>query len=265
MPKHLDIGLCGEKLSHACIIASVSAHRREEAAISLAAAMVCSGEGKKPCKVCKNCRKAEAGIHPDIIIVDKASGEKKGKSGEIYVDQVRAVVSDAYILPNEADKKVYIIKDADKMNKGAQNAVLKLLEEPPSHVALVLCASNAGGLLDTIRSRCVELIINAEEAEPEPECLSLAEEYLSITAAGDDANLIRFCFANEKMEAAQAAGFIECVQMILTDILCERLPSIGLDRQQMMKMTRLMNKALEYLRFNVGVKHVFGMIAAGTL
>ena len=57
---------------------------------------------------------------------------------EIMVDQVRAMAADASILPNEAERKVYVIHEAELMNESAQNAALKLLEEPPAWVVFIL-------------------------------------------------------------------------------------------------------------------------------
>lgn len=260
-----DFDIGGNNLSHAYIISSPSDTARSQAASRLATAMVCSGQGARPCKICRNCRKADSGVHPDIIILEKQTDDKPGKPKEIYVDQVRSIISDAYVLPNEAEKKVYIIRYADTMNKGAQNAILKLLEDPPAHVGIILCVGNAGALLDTVRSRCVELGANGKEEEPDAECVAGAKEYLAIAAAGDTAQLIRFCYAREKSDASQAIGFAECAKAMLTDMLSMRAPDMGLDRKQMLDIILLMKKALDYLRFNVGVKHVFGMIAVRTL
>ena len=110
---------------------------------------VCTGENP-PCGVCSGCRKAAAGIHPDIVRV--------GEDGkDVNVAAVRALRSDAYILPNEAPRKVYQIENAGSMNASAQNAMLKLLEDGPPYAAFLLLAENGGGVLQTVRSRCEEL------------------------------------------------------------------------------------------------------------
>ena len=143
----------GRGLSHAYILCGPAGSGRHTLARLLAAALVCSGpEGRRPCGVCPHCKKAAAGIHPDITLV---TGPGEGKP--ITVDQIRAVRADAYVRPNEAQRKVYILEHAQQMNASAQNAMLKLLEEGPAYAAFLLIADNGGGLLQTVRSRCEQL------------------------------------------------------------------------------------------------------------
>ena len=123
-----------EKLSHAYIISSAS---------ELAAKMLCSGAGQRPCGVCRDCRKVKARVHPDLTIVSQLVDDKGNRKKEIQIDQIRDMGADAYVLPNEAAEKVYIIERADTMNERAQNAALKLFEEPPRGVHFILCAQNA--------------------------------------------------------------------------------------------------------------------------
>ena len=140
----------GRGLSHAYILAGPPGSGRHTLAGLLSRALVCTAEGeKRPCGVCTQCRKAAEHIHPDVITI---TGAAEGKP--ITVDQVRSLRADAHIRPNEAARKVYILEEADRMNDSAQNAMLKLLEEGPAYAAFLLVAENAGGLLQTVRSRC---------------------------------------------------------------------------------------------------------------
>ena len=102
----------------------------------------------KLCENCNQCRKVETENHPDIYTAELA-----GKSEVVNVDEIRKICSDAYIKPNEAKIKVYIIPNADKMQIQAQNAFLKVLEEPPQNILFILCCTSAQQLLLTIRSR----------------------------------------------------------------------------------------------------------------
>ena len=143
--------------------------------------MLCESGGERPCGECRHCRKVFAGIHPDVISVAPGVDDKGRKRREILVDQVRFISADAQVMPNEARVKVYVVHDADRMNAAAQNALLKLLEEPPASAAFVLCAANPALLLPTVRSRCVLIRRNADAAEDEQ---SAAEIDIRIAALG---------------------------------------------------------------------------------
>lgn len=146
----------GRGLAHAYIISGPTGSGRHTLARLLAAAMVCTSDsGGRPCGKCSPCKKITAGIHPDFEII---SGPEEGKP--ITVDQIRALRSDAYIRPNEGDRKIYLLEGADQMNASAQNAMLKLLEEGPGYAVFLLLAENGGGLLQTVRSRCEELVLS---------------------------------------------------------------------------------------------------------
>ena len=126
--------------------------------------MLCTASsGERPCGRCAPCRKVSSGVHPDVTVI---SGPGEGKP--ITVDQVRALRSDAYIRPNEGERKIYLLEQADRMNQSAQNAMLKLLEEGPAYAVFLLLAENGGGLLQTVRSRCEELdLVPVPPAEAE--------------------------------------------------------------------------------------------------
>lgn len=143
----------GRGLSHAYVISGPVGSGRHTLARILSAAMMCTAAlGERPCGRCLACKKVFAGIHPDVIVT---SGGGEGKS--IAVDQIRAIRSDAYIRPNEGERKVYLLEGADQMNPSAQNAMLKLLEEGPSYAGFLLLCEGDGMLLQTVRSRCEEL------------------------------------------------------------------------------------------------------------
>lgn len=150
----------GRGLSHAYLISGPVGSGRHTLARLLAQAMLCQG-ANKPCGQCGPCKKVAAGIHPDVIIA-AGDGDKP-----ISVDQVRSLRADAYVRPNEGERKIYLLEGADRMNAAAQNAMLKLLEEGPEYAAFLLLAENAGAVLQTVRSRCEELSltpVNPKEA-----------------------------------------------------------------------------------------------------
>ena len=142
----------GRGLGHAYIISGPDGSGKHTLARLISSAMVCQeGGSQRPCGLCSPCRKAAGGIHPDLITISGPDGKP------ISVDQVRQLRSDAHIRPNEGERKIYVLEQADRMNQSAQNAMLKLLEEGPAYAVFLLLAENGGGLLSTIRSRCETL------------------------------------------------------------------------------------------------------------
>ena len=155
----------GRGLSHAYILSGPAGSGRHTLARLLCGAMLCTASsGERPCGRCAPCRKVSSGVHPDVTVI---SGPGEGKP--ITVDQVRALRSDAYIRPNEGERKIYLLEQADRMNQSAQNAMLKLLEEGPAYAAFLLLSENAGGILETVRSRCETLTLDPVAPD---ECLS---------------------------------------------------------------------------------------------
>ena len=251
--------------SHAVIVAGPP-EEANAAALEMAKALLCAAPegGGKSCGACAHCRKIAAGVHPDVIVTERRKDSKGQPRREIYVEQIRDIVSSAPILPNEAARKVYIIRDAGAMNPAAQNALLKILEEPPSFVSLILAAESEAALLETVRSRCVLRRAGAPEEEPPPaEAAAWAEEYLA--AAASRVALIRFANKNAERSAAELQAFTAAVRGRLADVLCSRRSLGGLTKREALRLAGLMDRAEEYLRFNVGVKHVLGMLSAETI
>ena len=255
-----------EKLFHAYLISAGTAQERETAANELAQAMVCEGAGKRPCGVCRHCRKALAGIHPDIIRVERETDDKGARKREISVAQARRMAADAWIRPNEAEKKVYVVPEEQAMNLNAQNALLKLLEEPPEGACFILCADNAAALLDTVRSRCVERMLHAKTEQTESgEDAAQISLYLQIAAAGDVPALLRLCMEWEKLDAETLRTRVHALYGRLAEALCLRADAAGLSRRMLGGLLSLAEQAETYLKANVGGKHVLGLLAANTI
>ena len=255
-----------EKLFHAYLISSGTAQEREKLAASLAQTMVCEGEGERPCGVCRHCRKALAGIHPDILYVERETDDKGVQKREISVAQARRMAADAWIRPNEAERKVYIVREAQTLNASAQNALLKLLEEPPAGAYFILCADNAAALLDTVRSRCVEKTLHAETVSSEDaEAAEQIGMYLRIAAERDLPALLRLTADWEKLDTDALRDRIHALYAHLAEALCLRAEAPGLDREQLGRLLALAERAESYLRANVGGKHVLGLLAAETI
>ncbi len=133
---------------HGVLVECQNSNEGEEFARFIANALVCTGD-KKPCSVCSDCIKAQGKGHPDIFETDGI----KGKSKNFTVDAVREIRDDAFVIPNESDKKIYILKNGHNMNEQAQNAILKILEEPPSYVYFIIVTESKSTMLETVLSR----------------------------------------------------------------------------------------------------------------
>ena len=150
------------RTSHCYLLCGPTGSGKRTLAAIMAAALQCT-EHPVPCMHCSQCRKVLGGNHPDVITVDDP--DKK----TVTVDMIRQARSDAFIRPNEGKKKVYLIPRAQDMNEAAQNALLKVMEEPPPYGVFLLLADNAEKLLPTVRSRCAELRL-----EPVPKAQAMA-------------------------------------------------------------------------------------------
>ncbi len=137
---------------HAVLIDGAGEKQRDALARMVSKAIVCSNRAEEPCCVCENCRKADENIHPDIITVTKPEDKKFFVKAD-----VKKVVSDAYLTPNDADKKVYILSEIQNMTEESQNLLLKILEEPPHYTTFVLTSQSANAVIGTVLSRVVRL------------------------------------------------------------------------------------------------------------
>lgn len=136
------------RFPHAYIIAGKSGSGKMTLALNIAAALACENAHTLPCGECDSCRKVYSEFSPDVIILRKEDGKK-----EFSVNLIREIKNGLYIAPSEFEKRIYIIEDAELMNISAQNAFLKMLEEPPHYAVFLLLCANVGNLLDTIKSR----------------------------------------------------------------------------------------------------------------
>ena len=249
------------RLSHAWIISAADPAESRRRAEEIAAAAVCRRPFDVPCGQCRACRKAAGGVHPDIITVRRQEDAKGNLRREITVEQIRAMAADAAVLPNESERKVYLIEEADTMNRPAQNAALKLLEEPPAGVIFLLCAVNPGLLLPTVRSRCVELNVNGALAPEDEESRKLAESFVKTLAKGDEAELCRWCMKNDGLDNRAAAAFVESLGSLAADTLCLRGSDPGLSRAAAMRLRELSERCGAMLRVNVSAKHIMGLLS----
>jgi len=135
------------RLAHAYLFSGPRGTGKTSTARILAKALNCQeGPTVKPCGKCPNCEKIRTGHAADVIEIDAASNRG--------IDEVRRIIENSRLAPARSRYKVYIIDEVHAMSKDAFNALLKVLEEPASHVKFVLATTEAEKVLATILSRC---------------------------------------------------------------------------------------------------------------
>jgi DNA polymerase III subunit delta' len=153
--KQLEIlrqALLNGRLHHAYQFIGPEGIGKRTLALALAEAIHCTELESDFCGDCGACRAIQAGNHADVRVLEPLTNKK-----DISIQQVRELEKALSLRSFSGRQKVAIIDPATLMNWPAQNALLKTLEEPPQGCVLILIASNAGGMLPTVRSRAFAL------------------------------------------------------------------------------------------------------------
>lgn len=250
-------------ISHAVIISGSG--DLATAARYTAAAMQCTGD-HPPCGACSACSKVARDIHPDVTtVVDE---EHKN----IAVDILREMRADAYILPNEGRRKIYIFPDCEKLEPKAQNVLLKVLEEGPPHAAFIFCAVNSAVLLPTIRSRAVEWKLSP--AQSRAAVSDEARELCTLISERKSAELVSFCtnLENRKVSREELQALTSDARDILTaalaasygatssDPLADRLAR-EMGRRRLIAAIDILQQFIQDSGFNVGIGHFTGAMS----
>ena len=190
------------RLSHAYLLVGPGHVGKMTLALDLARAVNCLGE-QRPCGECNQCRRIADGLHADVHVlgVDSQTAGDGPSRVAIGIAQVRDVQREASLKPYEGRFRVFIFDGAEHLSEEAANSLLKILEEPPEQVILVLLASDAGQLLPTIVSRCQQL-----ETMPLPVALVARELETRFDTDGDEARRIAHLSGGRIGWAFQAAG-----------------------------------------------------------
>ena len=146
----LQSSIKNDKISHSYIFEGAAGMGKKLMAYTFAGYLVC--ETGNSCGKCRGCVLAKTGTHPDIITVRPKDGKKN-----IGVDDVRETIKTAQVKPYMAEKKIIILPDCDGITAEAQNAMLKVIEEPPEYIVFLILIQNSNTLLETVRSRSIKL------------------------------------------------------------------------------------------------------------
>jgi DNA polymerase-3 subunit delta' len=146
----LRLSIENKRLHHAYLFTGPQGVGKRTIALCLAKAIHCGEMNGDFCGQCVSCARIEDGNHPDVRVIEPLVGKK-----EISIQQIRETEKNLRFRSFSGRRKVAVWDPATLMNLPAQNALLKTLEEPPQDSLLILIAPNAGGLLPTLRSRCL--------------------------------------------------------------------------------------------------------------
>ena len=236
-----------------------------------AAAMECTADRGQPCGVCPACRKVGQDIHPDVITVRDPDHKN------IAVDVVRSIRADAYIRPNEGRRKVYLFPDCALLTEQDQNVLLKIVEEGPPYAAFLFCAENPSQVLQTLRSRCVEVKLRPgteEDGEPSEAAEALCRAIGSRRRGAVDELAVRLekkkldrealAAMLERSRASFAAALLSLYGRQPGEMDREIAPFLAknLTKTQIMSTIELLQKYHGECAYNVGPGHVLGALAA---
>ena len=165
---------------HSAYLISGSGSEPREAALAFVRGMLCRGGPPRPCEACADCRRSNereeivldgtgksgpllrhVGDHPDLLWLERGANDTR-----VRIGQIRALQHALRLRGEGGGRRAGVIADAEWLNVEAQNALLRLLEEPPPRTTLVLVAATSAGLLATVRSRCQRVTFRMAAASP---------------------------------------------------------------------------------------------------
>ena len=254
------------KIAHAYLFCGPRGTGKTTIAKLLAKAVNCEDQQNAPCNQCRSCLAIQQGNHPDIVEIDAASNNG--------VDEVRELIEKVKYAPLEGRYKVYIIDEVHMMSSGAFNALLKTLEEPPSHVIFILATTEPQKVLPTIISRCqrydfskvgqneiitrVRCVLEQEHIECEDEALRLVAQ-LADGGMRDALSIMDQCIAyaqnhitaahvNEIYGITTVSEKIEMLQWIFQHQAQSLLEKIRVLNEKGVDIKRLTSDLIEILK-----------------
>lgn len=140
--------ISSKNIGHAYMFVGIDGIGKSMIAKDFAKSILCENPTDSYCNICECCEIFENS--PDFVYITD-------EDGVIKVGEIRALSENIILKPVKSNRRVFIINNADLMNEAAQNALLKILEEPPAYATIILILSNKEKILRTIKSRCTEI------------------------------------------------------------------------------------------------------------
>lgn len=255
------------RISHAYLFCGPRGTGKTSTARILAKGVNCLTNGKgEPCNTCSMCQATTEGRALDVIEIDAASNRG--------IDEIRDLREKVHYAPNQARYKVYIIDEVHMLTKEASNALLKTLEEPPSHVIFILATTEAHKILPTVLSRCQRFdfrrisqtdvvsklasIADAEGIQVEPQALPLIAR--STTGSLRDAeNLLEqlTTYYGSKIELSQVQAILgitgdwrakELVKHVINNDISAGIATLNTVNNDGLDLRQFNRELVEFLR-----------------
>lgn len=235
------------RMAHSFLLTGEKGVGKKTCALYIAKSIMC--EDRKdgvPCGVCRQCRRIDEGIHPDVI-----TPERTGKTLIYGKDSIRKMYEDAYTMPNDCEAKVYLLPDCESLQELTQNLLLKLIEEPPEYAYFIFTAQSKGTFLPTILSRVITLGIpecsDEECAAALREKGKYTEEQIqsAVEAFHGSIGQCESCLDGEGLEAAKLCReIVACMAASDEYGLCRVLAGVGESRDNVKNILEMLDKVM---------------------